>query len=127
MSFNEVAGVSDSWSLKYNLLWQRLLGLDGPFDWDKVVSAEIAYYISKANAFGTPMDPRHSYVKTDWLSWAAAMTSNDADFHTIMQVSVRCTPPRSAPPPRRSVPHCPSRHAGCMLPRVQGPNLQVCE
>ena len=84
LSYNTVAGVPDSWSIKYNLLWQKLLKLDGPFPWDTVVGDEIKYYISKSNAFGIPMDPRHTYVKTDWLSWAAAMTSTDADFHTIM-------------------------------------------
>ena len=84
LSYNVIAGVTDSWSIKYNLLWQKLLKLDGPFPWDDVVADEIKYYISKSNAFGIPMDPRHTYVKTDWLSWAAAMTSSNADFHTIM-------------------------------------------
>eukprot|EP01063_Lacrimia_lanifica_P036832 TRINITY_DN7406_c0_g1_i1.p2 TRINITY_DN7406_c0_g1~~TRINITY_DN7406_c0_g1_i1.p2 ORF type:complete len:792 (+),score=338.54 TRINITY_DN7406_c0_g1_i1:46-2421(+) len=90
MSFNDVPGVEDSWSLKYNLLWQQLLGLDGPFPWAAVVEPEVAYYKAKANAYGIPMDPRHTYVKTDWLSWAAAMASTvaapgdgDRDFHFI--------------------------------------------
>lgn len=90
MSFGPVKGVDDSWSLKYNMLWQKMLGLDGPFPWEQIVPDEIAYYKSKANAFGIPMDPRHTYVKTDWLSWAAAMastvdrTGKDEDFHFIM-------------------------------------------
>ena len=29
-------GVNDSWSFKYNLLWQRLLKLDGPFPCDRL-------------------------------------------------------------------------------------------
>ena len=49
-----------------------------------MVGAEIAYYKSKMNAYGVPLDPRHTYVKTDWLSWAAAMAPADADFHAIM-------------------------------------------
>ena len=40
---------------------------------DQVVTAEIKYYASKANEYGVPLDPRHQWVKTDWLSWAAAM------------------------------------------------------
>jgi len=36
MSYNKVVGVTDSWSIKYNLMWQQLLKLDGPFPWDKV-------------------------------------------------------------------------------------------
>ena len=84
MSYNDLKGIDDSWSIKYNLLWQKLLGLKGPFPWNEVVPKEVAYYLSKANPYGIPMDPRHAYVKTDWLSWAAAMTSTDKDFHMIM-------------------------------------------
>lgn len=84
MSYNAVDGVEDSWSIKYNLLWQRLLGLSGPFAWDEIVPAEIAYYKRHANEFGVPLDPRHTYVKTDWLSWAAAMTADDDDFRVFI-------------------------------------------
>ena len=84
MSYNEIDGVEDSWSIKYNLLWQRLLGLSGPFAWDEIVPAEIAYYKRNANEFGVPLDPRHTYVKTDWLSWAAAMTADDDDFRAFI-------------------------------------------
>lgn len=59
MSYNDLPGVPDSWSFKYNLLWQRLLKLDEPFDFAKIAKIETDYYISKANAYGTPMDPRH--------------------------------------------------------------------
>ena len=52
------------------MLWQHLLRLDGPFGAD-VFAHEVAYYKKRANAFGTPLDPRHTWVKTDWLSWAA--------------------------------------------------------
>jgi hypothetical protein len=37
-TLRKVKGVEDSWSIKYNLLWQRLLNLDGPFPWDKVTN-----------------------------------------------------------------------------------------
>jgi len=83
MAYNVVPGVKDSWSIKYNLLWQKILRLDGPFPWAKVVPAEVAYYKVKRNAFGTPLDPRHTYIKTDWLSWAAAMADDDETFHEL--------------------------------------------
>ncbi|CAE8739618.1 unnamed protein product [Polarella glacialis] len=73
----------DSYSIKYNLVWQKLLGLDGPFDWKTVVPRELSYYLSKAEKFGIPMDYRHKYVKLDWLSWAAAMADDDETFHQI--------------------------------------------
>lgn len=75
--------LSGTYSIKYNLLWQKLLRLDGPFDWSEVAIAEVKYYLSKANKYGTPMDHRHSYVKLDWLSWAAVMADDEASFHAL--------------------------------------------
>jgi hypothetical protein len=74
---------NNSYSLKYNMVWQKLLGMDGPFDWDSIVPTEIAYYVSKSNKYGPPMDSRHNYVKIDWLSWAAAMAADDESFHAL--------------------------------------------
>ena len=76
MSYNPVKNVPDSWSIKYNLMWQKLLHLQGPFDYNNVVQDELKYYATKSNTFGVPMDPRHTYVKTDWLSWIAAMAGD---------------------------------------------------
>lgn len=73
----------NSYSIKYNMVWQKLLDMDGPFEWDEIVPTEIEYYLSKANAYGTPMDSRHTYVKLDWLSWAAAMADDDESFHAL--------------------------------------------
>lgn len=46
---NNLIGIPDSWSIKYNLLWQKILMLDGPFPWDTVIPRELAYYKTKAN------------------------------------------------------------------------------
>ena len=83
MSFNPVRGVNDSWSLKYNLLWQRLLRFDPPPFPDHVIRAEVAYYKAKANPYGVPLDPRHSWVKTDWLSWVAALGETTEEWATL--------------------------------------------
>jgi len=72
-----------SYSIKYNLVWQKLLAMSGPFDWSLVAPMEVKYYISKANKFGPPMDFRHSYVKLDWLSWAAAMADDELSFQAL--------------------------------------------
>jgi hypothetical protein len=100
MSFNDLPHIPDSWSIKYNLLWQKLngLGATAPFPFAKIAATEIAYYKTKANAYGFPMDPRHDYVKTDWLSWIAAMAATDTDFHSIMDsiyASVNATAARN--------------------------------
>merc|ERR1712100_322536 len=60
----------------------------GPFPWDTVIPSELAYYRSKANKFGIPMDPRHTYVKSDWLSWIAAMAPSDSEFQEIFNQSL---------------------------------------
>ena len=87
MSFNDLPGIPDSWSLKYNLIWQRLLGMgERPFPLEKTIAPrEVAYYKRKlqGHAYGTPLDPRHNYTKSDWLSWAAALSASDADFRQL--------------------------------------------
>merc|ERR1711865_785016 len=47
------------------------------------VPTEVKYYISKANAFGAPMDSRHTYVKLDWLSWGATMADDEESFRKL--------------------------------------------
>mmetsp|Transcript_168114 Transcript_168114/g.539925 ORF Transcript_168114/g.539925 Transcript_168114/m.539925 type:complete len:699 (+) Transcript_168114:90-2186(+) len=76
-------GMPGTYSIKYNVVWQKLLRLDGPFDWKTLGPPEVKYYISKKNKYGTPMDHRHTYVKLDWLSWAAAMADDDASFQAM--------------------------------------------
>ena len=88
MSFNDLSHINitdgGSWSIKYNMLWQKMNGLTGPFaNWDAIVATELKFYETKSNTFGIPMDPRHTYVKSDWLSWIAAMAPTDAQFHSI--------------------------------------------
>ena len=89
MSYNPVPGVTDSWSFKYNLLWQRLLKLAGPFDFDKIAKIETDYYLRNLKEYGVPMDPRHTYVKSDWLSWVAAMMPDDTGFHKLITALYR--------------------------------------
>ncbi|MFS4092231.1 glutaminase domain-containing protein [Streptomyces sp. AF1A] len=59
-----------TWSLKYNGYPDSLLGLNlVPRD---VARAEGDWYLSQANQYGIPLDPRHSYTKGDWEMWTAA-------------------------------------------------------
>ena len=48
-----------------------------------MVQREVAYYKTKRNAYGIPLDPRHTYVKTDWLSWVAALSPTAEGFHAL--------------------------------------------
>jgi hypothetical protein len=69
-----------TWSLKYNLVWDRLLGLNlFPAG---VVRKEMAFYHSKMQRYGLPLDNRKSYGKLDWSAWVAALaeTREESDF-----------------------------------------------
>jgi hypothetical protein len=70
-----------TWSLKYNLVWDRLFQLN--LFPDEIRKKEIQYYISKSNKFGTPLDNRSTYTKADWLMWAAAMTDTQEQFEQL--------------------------------------------
>ena len=72
----------DTFSLKYNLIWDQLFGLDlFPVHFRE---AEINRYKREAHAYGTPLDSRRTYTKADWLIWAGALSTNRADFEAIV-------------------------------------------
>ncbi len=71
-----------SWSQKYNLVWDRLLGLDlFPAD---VARTEIAYYKKVQTKFGLALDSRQPYTKLDWIVWTATLAERNEDFRALV-------------------------------------------
>lgn len=71
-----------TWSQKYNLVWDRLLGLD--IFPPEIAGTETAYYKTKQNKYGLPLDNREDYTKSDWILWSACLTGDPADFEALM-------------------------------------------
>lgn len=73
---------SGTWSQKYNLVWDKLLGLN-LFD-PSIAAAETASYLKRQNTYGLPLDNRGSVTKGDWIVWTATLAENDSDFQALI-------------------------------------------
>jgi hypothetical protein len=71
-----------TWSQKYNLVWDQLLGLDivprGALD------KELASYRTRMNPYGLPLDNRDNYTKLDWTVWTATLARDPRYFEDLV-------------------------------------------
>ena len=71
-----------TWSQKYNLVWDKILGM-GLFP-EEVFRTEMEFYKSKQNTYGLPLDNRATYTKLDWIVWTASLTHKKADLEALV-------------------------------------------
>lgn len=68
----------DSWGQKYNLIWDKLLDLN--LFPEKVVELETAFYATKLETYGYPLNSGTEYAKADWTMWVAALHNDRQKF-----------------------------------------------
>ncbi len=71
-------GAAGTWSLKYNLIWDRILGLN--LFPKHVIQKELMFYKKQMNRYGCPLDNRMDYTKLDWEFWVASLYDSKEDF-----------------------------------------------
>lgn len=76
-----------TWSQKYNLVWDRLLGLElFPAG---VARREVAAYLGLQQVYGLPLDGRRTYGKIDWTLWSASLAERREDFAALLAPLMR--------------------------------------
>ncbi|MBI3830576.1 MAG: DUF4965 domain-containing protein [Planctomycetes bacterium] len=72
-----------TWSQKYNLVWDKLLGLNlFPAE---IARTEIASYLKRQQPYGLPLDSRGTVCKNDWSIWSATLAEARVDFEALVE------------------------------------------
>ncbi len=71
-----------SWSQKYNLIWDQVLGLK--LFPPAVLKKEMNSYPAVMHRYGLALDNRKPYAELPWSFWTASLTGNDGDFKRLV-------------------------------------------
>jgi hypothetical protein len=84
----------NTWSQKYNLVWDELL--DVHLFPTSVATKDWAYYSTKLQPYGLPLDERKNFTKLDWEVWTATLGDHaqSADLIHRLVVWADATPSR---------------------------------
>lgn len=75
-------GAADTWSQKYNVVWDQLLRLN--LFPPELRIREVAWYLKVQKKYGVPLDNRAAYTKLDWIVWSATLAESRKDFEALV-------------------------------------------
>ena len=77
----------NTYGLKYNLVFDKLFHTN--LYPDELFERETDRYLAERKKFGTPLDSRASYTKSDWLVWVAALCEDEKKTEQLIAPIIR--------------------------------------
>lgn len=72
-----------TFSMKYNIVWDKLYGTGVMPKW--AINSEVASYRRRTSKYGLPLDSRSLYTKSDWLIWTATLAETKDTFAEMVE------------------------------------------